>query len=81
MWTKHVILANGFPVKVYVNQGNSKVFIFPLFGRCFGLISNTNALDFAVTFLVARSNNVISMDSYNSSLEDTTPTYIDKIAI
>ena len=73
MFTKHVIQKDGFPIKIYVNADNSQAYVFPAFGRYFGLHSDTGVLDFALTFLLAKNstNNVISMASYVSSQEET----------
>ena len=73
MYTKHVIHKDGIPIKIYVNADDSQAYIFPAFGRLFSVQSDEGALNFALTFMLAKNNvnNVISMASYQSSQEDT----------
>lgn len=79
MWTKQILMTDGFPVKVYVNASNTECVVFPLFGRYYRLASE-NALDFATTFIVAKHNNVVTFASYQHSSEDTVNLHIDQIA-
>lgn len=70
--TKHIIMVEGFPVKVYVNAANTQAYVFPLFGKYYGLASDINVMDFVTTFLLAKNvNNVISFQSYLTQGEDT----------
>lgn len=71
MFTKHVVKKDGVQIKIYVNADNSQAVIFTAFGRYFKLSSDVNVLDFATTFLLAKPNNVVSFESYQSSLEGT----------
>ena len=72
-YTKHTIMVDGFPVKVYVHKDRHQAYIFPLFGRYNGLWSDQDVLDFATTFLLCagRNDNVVSFQSYLNSQEDT----------
>mgnify|MGYP003388525590 CR=1 FL=1 len=69
--TKTIIQVQGMPVKLYVSADNKTAHMFPLFGRYFTLRSDTNVLDFATTFLLARNGNVVSFAAYQSKDEDT----------
>lgn len=79
-WKLQVINVHGYPVKVYINPANTQAVVFPLFGKYYQLSSDTNVLDFATTFLVGRSSNVVSFSQYLASFEDTAVIQIDKIA-
>jgi len=80
-YTLYTIMADGFPVKVYVNQANTQAYVFPLFGKYFGLLSDENVLDFATNFIINKNhNNVISFAAYQSQDEDTAVIYMDKVA-
>jgi hypothetical protein len=79
-WTLNVIMTKGFPVKVYVNAANTQAYIFPLFGRYFGLSSDSNVIDFATDFLIGNCNPVvITHANYVNSLEDTAVIQLDTI--
>ena len=69
--TKTIIEVQGFPVKIYTSADNKTAHVFPLFGRYYTLRSDTNVMDFATTFLLARNGNVVSFAAYQSSGEDT----------
>lgn len=70
-WTKHVIEVKGFPVKVYINTDNTQSYVFPLFGKYYGLSSDVNVLDFTTDFLIGTTTNVVTFSNYLNSLEDT----------
>ena len=71
MWIKHVVYKSDFPVKIYVDQDDKTAVIFFLFGRYSVLRSDKSALDFAVDFILGNPNNVVSLNSYLNSLENT----------
>lgn len=70
-FTLHTIMVGEFPVKVYVHKDGHQAYIFPLFGRYNSIWSDGNVLDFATTFLLGHSNNVVTFNAYLSSMEDT----------
>ena len=81
MLTKHTIMVQGFPVKIYVNLHNTHAYVFPLFGRYYELSSDTDVMTFALTFLLANNtSNVITLAAYQSSGEDTAIIHLDKVA-
>lgn len=72
MWTKHVIYKQGFPIKVYVNEDNTRAVMFFCFGRYSTLRSDVSALDFAISIIFHKGNNgVLTFEAYNISMEDT----------
>ena len=79
-WTLNVIITKGFPVKVYTNASMTQAYVFPLFGRYFGLSSDTNVLDFATDFLIGNCNPIpVTYANYTNSLEDTAVIDIETI--
>lgn len=76
MRIKTIIKVQGNPVKVYTNKENTHAYIFPPFGRYYGLNCDTGVLDFAAHFLLSiNHSNVITFQSYVSSGEETQPMY------
>jgi hypothetical protein len=79
--TKHIIDVQGNQVKLYVNADNSQVVVFPPFGRYYKLSSDTDAMTFALTFLIAKNNNnVVTLASYMSRNEDTAIIQLSEVA-
>lgn len=80
-WKKVILEKDGFPVKVYVNEKDSRAIMFPLFGKYFSFNSDVSALDLAVQiiFHVQREDgnpqNIFSFSSYENSKEDTLVIY------
>lgn len=68
-------------VKVYVSEDFHQAYVFPPFGKYYGLHSDGNVLDFATNFILyRRPENVITFQAYLNSGEDTAVIHIDKIA-
>ncbi len=80
-WKKVILYKDDVPVKVYVNQDDSQCYVFPLFGRYYGVHSDRSALDLCVQimFHVAseypRESGVTTFGQYLSSQEDTAIIY------
>ena len=83
-WTKHTLVVNGSPVKVYVNSNKTEAVMFFLFGRYSRLSchnSNRDVLDFATDFLIGNDvAHPITYSNYVSGQEDTVSIQIEKIA-
>ena len=80
-WTKHTLMTKGFPVKVYINSGNTQAIIFPLFGKYYKLGSDVNVLDFAVDFITnAHADRTLTHANYLNSLEDTAVINLETLA-
>lgn len=69
----HVIYKGIWPIKVYINETNTRAICFYLFGRYSSIRSDCNALDLAVDFHLNRSDapTVIGFEAYKNSLDDT----------
>lgn len=79
-WTKHVILKDECPVTIYVNSANTQAYVFPLFGKCYGLSSSDgNVLDFTTNFLLGSESNVISFNGYINSMEETSVIHLEAV--
>ena len=78
-WTKVFLHKDGFPIKAYVNKDNTKAYVFPLFGRYYGIDSDKSAIGlcFTAIFHVSSQNNLnstremLTFDQYLSSQENT----------
>jgi hypothetical protein len=71
-YTLHVLMVDGFPVKVYAHKNNQQAYIFPLFGRYHSMSSDKNVMDFVTDFLISKHpSNVITFQSYLNGNEDT----------
>lgn len=80
-WKKVILDKDGSPVKVYVNEDDSRAIMFPLFGKYFSFSSDVSALDLAVQIIYHKfSDNepipsLLTYRSYLSSQEDTAIIY------
>ena len=79
-WKSQIIVVKGCNVKVYINASNTKAYVFTSFGRYYGLSSDVNALDFAVSFLFGRRYFTGAFAAYQSGTEETGIIYLDKVA-
>lgn len=83
-WKKIILYTEGMPVKVYVNQHDTRTVVFPLFGRYHGISSDKSALDLTVEimFHVTKTDSVLGVRRYSQYIdcqEDTAIT--DKEAV
>lgn len=76
-WKKVIIEKDGCPVKVYVNETDTRCVVFPLFGRYHSVSSDKSALDLFIEVLFHKFSDfdvpagVVTYTSYVSSQEDT----------
>ena len=79
-WTLNVIVVQGFPVKVYTDAACHQAYVFPLFGKYYGLHTDGNVLDFATDFLMGRCElTPFTHSNYLNSLEDTAVINIETV--
>ncbi len=67
-------------VKVYVSADFHQAYVFPPFGKYYGLHSDGNVLDFATNFILYKGpENVITFQAYLNSGEDTDVIQLDQV--
>ena len=80
-WTKVVLQKGDVPVKVYVNREDTRCFVFPLFGKYYGVHSDKSAIDLCIQIMFhiateyPNPGGIRTLDQYISSQEDTAITY------
>lgn len=70
------IYKDGYLIKCYTNESNTRTICFHLFGRYSSYTSDTNSLDLAIGMIFFRyselnNNPMATLNSYESSLEAT----------
>ena len=74
-WKKVSFHIGDYPVSVYVNETDTRAVVFPLFGRFYGVWSDTSAIDLVTTLLFLNPSRTITYTQYVNSQEDTAIIY------
>lgn len=80
-WKKVILYKNEMPVKVYVNEDDTRAIVFPLFGRYHGVNSDKSALDLCIEIMFwiptdhGQPGGVQNYSQYLNCQEDTLVIY------